>query len=110
MLGRCGIEETNEFGTGRASRLANCSSNGRTYKATSPDKVTWSSSMPGCALFEDQGRIGMGMVLWDHRGGFLAAKANIAFGPMDVLLPRLLVTRQLSNGRGQTTTVMSYLK
>ena len=38
-------------------------------KATSPDKVTWCSPMPGylkcngdCALFEDQGRIGMGMV------------------------------------------------
>ena len=69
-------------------------------RATSSYKVTWSSSMQGylkCnvdyALFEDQGRIGMGMVLRDHRGGFLAAKANSAYGPMDALVAKALSCR-----------------
>ena len=66
-------------------------------KTTSPDKVTWFSPMPSylkcnvdCELFEDQGRIGMGMVLRDHPGGFLAAKANSAYGPMDALVAEAL--------------------
>ena len=69
-------------------------------KATSSDEVTWSSPMPGylkcnvdCALFEDQGRIGMGMVLRDYRGGFLPAKANSAYGPMDALVAEALSCR-----------------
>ena len=46
-----------------------------------------------CALFEDQGRIGMGMVLRDHQGGFLAAKAKNAYSLMDALVVEALSCR-----------------